>query len=92
MLRSFISHRAHRELRGFILKIFHLAVQIPLLIATLDRLTLVVLPLSFYQGQRNLDFSAFKIKPQGNQGVAFFIDFAVKPLDFMFVQKQFARP
>ena len=36
--------------------------------------------------------AAFKIKSQRYEGVALFIDLAVQPLNFVFVQKQFSRP
>ena len=73
------------------LVIFSFPVHIPFLIAALDGLTLIIFALSFCQRQNDFDLAPFEIEPEGNQGVAFFIDLAIQPLDFMFVQKQFSR-
>ena len=65
--------------------IFSCPVQIPLGITALDGFAFVVFALSLCQGQQDFGFAAFKIKLEGNQGVALFIHLAVEPLDFMSV-------
>ena len=44
------------------------ALHVALLIAAFDGLALVVFAFSFGQGQKDFYFTAFKIKPQRNQG------------------------
>jgi len=59
--------------------VFFCPLQVPFFIPAPDGLPFVIFPFSFGQGQGNLCFSVDEIDPQGNQGKAPFIDFAIEP-------------
>ena len=75
------------DLSGILLA---LSVQVALLVAAFDGFAFVVFAFSFGNGDDDFDFAVFEVEAQRNQGVAFFVDFGIKPFDFMLVQQEFA--
>ena len=77
-------------LRGSV--IFACPIQFPFIIALAEGFSFIVFALAAGQGQSHFGLSLLKIKLQRDQGEAFFVDLAIKPLDLMCVQQQLAGP